>query len=217
VLEENQHAEARRQVAEERLRIARDIHDIVGHSLASISVLASAGLRVFDDEPETAKSVLGDIRAVSNRSLAEIRVALGDLRGPDAADAITPDVGSLLAGVNELGLEVDTHLDADLDAVQPVVAATAYRIVQEALTNVLRHSGVRQAELRVERVPDGVLVVVRDRGVGPQGEVAPGNGLTGMRERVASIGGHLDAGPADGGGFEVRAVLPVAVTNGASS
>jgi signal transduction histidine kinase len=208
--------ETMRRVAEERLRIAREVHDVVGHGLATITLRAGVADRVADRDPDEVREALRAIRQVSRESLAELGALLGVLReGEDAPAERTPapDLDALprlVDGLREAGLEVDLQVDGNGAAVPEVVAAAGYRIVQEALTNVARHAGPNvRAHVRLSRRNGVVEVEVRDDGRDAPATVRPGGGLTGMRERAAALGGRLEAGGAPSGGFRVWASLPV--------
>jgi signal transduction histidine kinase len=210
--------ETMRRVAEERLRIAREVHDVVGHGLATITLRAGVADRVADRDPDEVREALRAIRQVSRESLAELGALLGVLReGEDAPAERTPapDLDALprlVDGLREAGLEVDLQVDGNGGAVPEVVAAAGYRIVQEALTNVARHAGPNvRAHVRLSRRNGVVEVEVRDDGRDAPATVRPGGGLTGMRERAASLGGAFEAGRAAEGGFRVWASLPVAL------
>jgi signal transduction histidine kinase len=206
--------EAHRRMAEERLRIAREVHDVVGHGLAAISLRAGVADHVRDRDPEAVAEALRVIRETSKQSLNELSALLGALRDGEAAEhAPAPDLAQvprLVDTLREAGLPVE--LERQMNGGEPpeIVGAAGYRIVQEALTNVARHAGsgasarVRLAQhngsLEVEVVDDG-------RGAGPT--VTPGGGMTGMRERAQALGGRFEAGGAPGGGFRVWASLPV--------
>jgi signal transduction histidine kinase len=202
---------ARRAASEEQLRMAQDLHDGVGHGLAVIAMQAGVALHVLDRDPSAARAALEAVRDTSRESLDALRAELSHLSGEPAPR--TPrrgvaDVEQLVARVQAAGLEV--HLDRSVPgALPPELDHTAYAVAQEALTNVLRHADATRVVLRIERSGDTLSVVVTDDGRG--GEVEDeGMGLTGMRERVAVLGGTLELGPLENGGFEVRATLPVA-------
>jgi signal transduction histidine kinase len=210
--------ETARRVAEERLRIAREVHDVVGHGLATITLRAGVADRIADRDPDEVREALRAIRQVSRESLSELSTLLGVLRegdDPPAEHAPTPDLDALprlVDGLREAGLDVDLQIDGNGAPVPEVVAAAGYRIVQEALTNVARHAGPNpRAHVRLSRHDGVVEVEIRDDGPGTPAPVRPGGGLTGMRERAASLGGTFEAGSAAGGGFRVWASLPVAV------
>jgi signal transduction histidine kinase len=208
--------EARRRVDSERLRIARELHDVVAHTMATINVQAAAAAHVLVDPPPEAAEAIAAIRAASKEGLRELRTILNVLRQADDTDPVqpTPGLGQLdvLVGtVRRAGLSVDVRIAGELPPLPPAVDAAAYRIIQESLTNVLRHAGAASATVELG-VRDGRLRVhVADSGVGAghSGGQPTGHGLIGMRERAGSVGGTMDAGPAAGGGFEVRATLPV--------
>jgi signal transduction histidine kinase len=209
--------ETMRRVAEERLRIAREVHDVVGHGLATITLRAGVADRVADRDPDEVREALRAIRQVSRESLAELGALLGVLREGEAAPAErapTPDLEALprlVDGLREAGLQVELQVDGNGAAVPEVVAAAGYRIVQEALTNVARHAGPNvHARVRLTRRDGVVEVEVRDDGRDAPATVHPGGGLTGMRERAASLGGAFEAGRAAEGGFRVWASLPMA-------
>jgi signal transduction histidine kinase len=220
-LEESQEEEARRRVAEERLRIARDLHDVIAHGVAAINLQAGAALHVIDRQPDVAAPALATIKDLSKQTLDELRATVGVLRS-DAADgaaprAPTPGIGQLEELVDQAryaGLSVDLQIEPSIDGVPTTVGVAAYRIVQESLTNVMRHAGPR-AHTVVSIAQDGnvgLTVEVDDDGLGAAAGAtdAPGHGLAGMRERAATVGGVLTAGPRVGGGFRVEAHLPTA-------
>lgn len=221
-LEREREEEARRAVADERLRIAQELHDVVAHSMGVIAVQAGAGLHVIDRDPAEAKRSLAAISDTSRSTLTEIRRLLGVLRDEDGAAAYAPapgtaDLEALVAEIEAAGVPTTLSVTGDRDAIPAGVGLTTYRIVQEALTNVLKHGGPRAtATVTVDLRPAVVEVEVADdgRGVDLAGGAA-GHGLVGMRERVAVYGGTLDAGPRPSGGFRVRAVLPFGDATGA--
>jgi signal transduction histidine kinase len=209
--------QARRAASEEQLRMAQELHDVVGHGLAVIAMQAGVALHVLDREPEKVRESLEAIRTMSRESLEGLRTELAQLRaGSGEAPERRPlpglaDVAVLVQRIRDGG--VDVRLDAPpVGEVPTPVGAAAYRIVQESLTTVLRHAGADHATV-VLRAQDGDLVVeVEDSG---RGSLATdgnpdGNGIRGMRERAEALGGRLSAGPRTNGGFRVRAVLPLA-------
>jgi signal transduction histidine kinase len=211
--------EARRRVDTERLRIARELHDVVAHTMATINVQAAAAAHVLVDPPPEAAGAIAAIRAASKEGLRELRAILNVLRQADDQDPVqpTPGLGQLdvLVGtVRRAGLATEVRFAGELPPLPPAVDVAAYRIIQESLTNVLRHAGPATATVELA-VRDGRLCVhVGDTGVGDShrpGGARGGHGLIGMRERVAAVGGTLDAGPGPSGGFDVRATLPVDV------
>ncbi len=212
-----------RQSAEERerVRIARELHDVLGHALSQISVQAGVGLHLFDRDPEQARSALAHVKETSKNALDEVRGVLGVLR--DGESPLTPESGlgelpALVAGV--AGPELDSTLHDRLGGEAPGRATqlAAYRIVQEALTNALRHSGARRVEVTLERSPQGMLLVtITDdgQGIAPDAAVERGHrGILGMQERAALLGGTVEVGTNPGGGAEVRATLPWSVAEG---
>jgi signal transduction histidine kinase len=206
--------ETLRRVAEERLRIAREVHDVVGHGLATITLRAGVADRVADRDPAEVTAALRAIRQISRESLAELSALLGVLRAEGEAErSPTPDLEALprlVDGLRDAGMDVELDVAGDGGAPIPdVVAAAGYRIVQEALTNVARHAGPHaRARVRLSRHDGVVEVEVRDDGRGAPDAIRPGGGMTGMRERAAALGGRFDAGAAPGGGFRVWASLP---------
>jgi signal transduction histidine kinase len=224
-------ASRRRSAAEEeRLRIARELHDVLAHSLSQISVQAGVGLHLFDDDPDSAKESLRSIRETSASALDEVRGVLGMLREPgDPAAPRRPEPGlSAVAGLldenRRLGLNVQasgsvaTGVWADNGAVSSAAQTAAYRIVQEALTNVRRHAGTSAVSVRAEADEDAVTLRIEN---GPPTTTArdddghvPGRGILGMRERAAALGGTLRAEATAGGGFLVEALLPARTTSG---
>lgn len=209
--------EARRAVADERLRIAQELHDVVAHSMGVIAVQAGAGMHVIDTDPAEAKRSLEAISSTSRSTLTEIRRLLGVLREDEGAStALAPapglgDLPSLTAELTDAGVPTTLRVDGPSADVPKGVELTTYRIVQEALTNVLKHGGPgARADVVVTVVPDAVHIEVSDdgRGIDLSVDGAAGHGLRGMRERVAVYGGDLHTGPRASGGFEVRADLP---------
>ena len=213
---------ARRAVGEERLRIARELHDVVAHAMSVVAVQSGVGAHVIDRRPEEAKRILQTISETSRASLDEMRRLLGVLRAdPEGADphgdgpdelAPAPGLGALDALVDrvvEAGVPVEATVEGERIAVPAGVDLAAYRIVQEALTNVLKHAGRARAWVVVRYEPDVVHLEVLDdgRGAGGHALAGAGQGLVGMRERAALYGGELDAGPRTGGGYRVAATL----------
>jgi len=207
-------------VQAERVRIARELHDVLAHSLSQINVQAGVGLHLMDKQPEKAADALASIKETSKTALDEVRSVLGMLRaqGGSAADAPLvpePDLGrlpSLVEAASSAGFEV--HLDDRVPhaGVPAQVQLALYRIVQESLTNVARHaSGATRVDIVLERTDDVYRVEVRDDGRGADGTASEtgGRGVLGMRERAELLGGHLSAGPAPGGGFVVAGEIPV--------
>ncbi len=200
--------QARRQATEERLRIARELHDALGHHLSLINVQASAALHRPD--PDRAEQALTAIKQTSRETLRELRRTLVVLRRDDDAPS-TPApglnrLGDLVTAAGRSGVAIRTEF-AETPPLPPEVDLAAYRIVQEALTNVTRHAGATTAVVRVRPEHDDVLVEVEDDGTGTPG--TPGSGIRGMDERARALGGSLITGPRPEGGFRVCARLPL--------
>lgn len=214
-LELTREQEARRRVAEDRLRIARDLHDSVAHAMATINVQAGAAAHVVERRPEAAKDAFAAIRRASGDVLDELAAMLTLLRddGEAAERAPTPgidEISQLVTAARDAGVPVALVLEGPTDLVPRPVGIAAYRIVQESLTNVIRHAGAQSAEVTVRAGDNrGLVVEVCDDGFGPRSSVGAGSGagmgIRGMRERAESTGGRLDAGPGAQGGFTVRA------------
>ncbi len=212
--EAEREAEAARRVTEERLRIARELHDAIGHQLALINVQAAVADHVLDAEPGRSREALAHIRGASRTALEELRDTIGLLRQPGDTCAPT-DPTSGLTGLPELvasfrraGLDVEPRIQGTPRPVPAPVDLTAYRIVQESLTNVCKHAGPTGVQLTVEYRGDALRIVVRNRATGRPPTATGGHGLTGMRERVAALHGTLSAGPRPDGGYQITAVLP---------
>jgi len=202
-----------RRLAEDRLQIARDLHDSVAHSMATINVQAGVAAHVIDRHPEQAAAALEAIRVASRDVLDELAAMLSVLRDETpAARHPTPDLTSLeelVESSGRAGLHVDLQVSGDLDAVPPAVSTAAYRIVQEALTNVARHASTDEAVVTVARRPDGQLdAEVIDQGRGVAAASNGGRGLQGIRERATTTGGRSTIGPGPGGGFVVSVSWP---------
>jgi signal transduction histidine kinase len=211
-LERTRDEEARRRVAEERLRIARDLHDSVAHAMATINVQAGAARHVLDRRPEAAGEALAVIQRASGDVLDELAAMLTVLRDDTQRADRAPvpgagDLARLAESTAAAGLSVDLNMKGPVQAVPDVIGTAAHRVVQESLTNVLRHSQARTARVRLVSGEDGsVLVEIGDDGpAATQATGGTGVGIRGMRERVVSTGGKFDAGPDEGGGFLVRA------------
>jgi signal transduction histidine kinase len=208
---------ARRAVTEERLRIARELHDVVAHSMSIIAVQSGVGAHLLDSRPEEARKALAAVEATSRQALVEMRRLLGVLRQeaePRGSLAPAPGLGeveALAAEVARAGVRVEVRIEGTPAALPAGLDLSAYRIVQEALTNVVRHAGPATARVAVRYAPDRVALEVADDGRGgdPAGQGRGGHGIAGMRERAALYGGTLEAGPLPGGGFRVAASLPL--------
>jgi signal transduction histidine kinase len=210
--------QARRQASEERLRIAQELHDVLAHNISLINVQAGVGLHLMDAQPEQARQALTSIRQASKEALGELRSVLDLLRGnesgaPRAPTGSLDQLEALLARVRTPELDVVLERSGDVRPVPPGVDLAAYRIVQEALTNVVRHAtAARRALVRLEYRERALVVQVDDDGRAPgaiDAEADGGNGLPGMRERASALGGSFTAGARPGGGFRVRAELPI--------
>jgi signal transduction histidine kinase len=207
---------ARRAVSDERARIARELHDVVGHSVSVMTVQASAVRRLLREHQEKEREALEVVEQTGREALAEMRRMVGVLRRPEEAPALAPQpslqhLDRLVAHAREAGLPVELRLEGTPKPLPTGVDLTAYRLVQEGLTNALKHAQAQHAEV-VVRYDDGyVELTVSDdgRGVGGGGD-GGGHGLVGMRERVSVYGGELETGPLAEGGFRLRARLPIA-------
>lgn len=205
---------AREAVVAERARIARELHDVVAHSVSVMVVQAQAGPRLLS-APESVGEVFRSIETTGREALVELRRLLGVLRGGEDEPATTPQPGldrldALVEQVRAAGLRVDLRVEGEPAQLPAGVDLSAYRIVQEALTNTLKHAGRADAEVILRFEPSAVEVEVLDNGSGPSTHPnGSGHGLVGMRERVALYGGSLEAGSRNGHGFVVRARLPL--------
>jgi signal transduction histidine kinase len=201
--------EARRRLGDERLRIAREVHDVVAHAMVAINVQAGVAAHLVERDAEQARSALRAIKATSGEALSDLRATLGVLRGGDGAAGLG-DLDALAAGLRAAGVRVELDVAdvADVAAVPAAVQAAGYRIVQEALTNVLRHARASVARVSVTREDGALRVEVLDDGVGGGGAGGSGNGVRGMRERAAALSGTLESGPVDPRGWRVLARLP---------
>lgn len=214
--ERTREQEARARVGEERLRIAREVHDTVAHAIAIINVQSGVTAHVLDKRPDKAREALEAIEQTSSRALQEMRTILGVLR--DTGDERVPypglgQIGELTAAARDAGLQVEVRAEPAPAAVPSAVGGAVYRILQESITNVLRHAGATRVTVAVAYDRDAVRVRVSDEGSATgdrAGDAAgPGRGIAGMRERCRLLGGDLDAGPLPGGGFAVTARLPL--------
>jgi signal transduction histidine kinase len=206
--------EARRRAGEERMRIARELHDVLAHNISLINVQAGVALHLMDEQPGQSRSALQAIKQASNDALGELRSVLDILRQGDEAPPRAPASGlasldRLVAGAEATGLPVSAKVEG---TPRPLPAGTdlaAFRIVQESLTNVTRHAGPASATVLVRYGDKDLMVQVDDDGRGPAPNGSGGNGIRGVRERVAALGGELTTGPRPGGGFRVLARLPI--------
>ncbi len=213
-LEREREDRARAAVAEERARIARELHDVVGHSVSVMTVQASGVRRLLLPEQEREREALLIVEQTGREALAEMRRLVDVLRRPEEAPALAPQpslqhLDKLVDQVRESGLNVELKVEGDVAKLPASVDLAAYRLVQEGLTNTLKHAQAHRAEVLVRYGNGEVEVVVADDGNGTGGGAGGGHGLVGLRERIAVAGGELDAGPRTGGGFQVRARLPM--------
>jgi signal transduction histidine kinase len=207
----------RRRQSEERLRVARDLHDVIGHNISLINVQASMGLDLLDSQPEQARVALSAIKSASKEALEELRTMLTTLRQDDDAAPRSPAPGldrlpELIELTRAAGLSVDVEVAGKAPPLPAAVDLAAYRIIQESLTNVARHAGQARVTVRVTYDDADVHVQIDDDGPAPSGGAAAigtGSGITGMRERATALGGELSARFRHGGGFRVSARLPV--------
>ncbi|WP_229830945.1 sensor histidine kinase [Actinoplanes ianthinogenes] len=194
-----------RRSAQAHVEIARDLHDVVSHTLAVVGVHLNVAMDAFDDDPAEARASLRLAQEVRGRAMADLGALVGVLRGGEVPGLT--GLGRLAEQVRAAGLPVSLNEFGDPVEVPAPVAIAVYRVVQEALTNAVRHAGATRAVVTVRYAPDGVLVDVQDDGAGAE-PAADGHGIAGMRERVAALGGALTAGP-NAKGFSVRASLPL--------
>jgi len=202
-------------VAEERARIARELHDIVAHAVSVMVLHVGAIRHRLPDELDTDREALHEVERTGRTALAEMRALLGALRREGDAVELEPQPGldrveALLDEVRRAGLPVDLHVEGEPQSLPPALDLSAYRIVQEGLTNALKHARAGHAEVTVRYGPDEVQIVVRDDGAGVSPGNDPGYGLAGMQERVKIYGGEMSAGSDNGGGFVLRTRLPLA-------
>jgi signal transduction histidine kinase len=213
--------DARRQVDEERLRIARELHDVVAHTMATINVQAGVAAHVLPTQPEAVAEALQAIKTASKEGLRELRAILNVLRQADDTDPVQPAPGlaqldALVEGARRAGLPITLAVAGEPFPLPAAVDLAAYRIIQESLTNVIRHAGPADAAVKLRYHRDEITIDVTDTGHGPTAGSGPGavggsagHGQAGMRERAAAVGGTVQAGPRPGGGYQVTARLPV--------
>jgi signal transduction histidine kinase len=215
ILELERQAEARAAVAEERARIARELHDVVAHSVSVMTVQAAGVRRLLRPEQEREREALETIERTGREALSEMRRMLGVLRQPtEEAPALAPQPGlasleKLLEQVREAGLPVDLRVSGERPELPAGIDLSAYRVVQEALTNALRHAGPARATVDVRYTADTVELEIANDGRSDVAATGDGQGLVGMRERVLLCGGTVESGPRNGGGYAVRARIPV--------
>ncbi|HEU5363202.1 MAG TPA: histidine kinase [Gaiellaceae bacterium] len=216
-LAEQRELQAQAAVVVERGRIARELHDVVAHNVSMMVVQAGAAARVLDGEQPHVRNALDAIADTGRQTVDEMRTLLGVLRDEPGTAALKPqpglgDVAQLVDGMSDAGLPVTLRIEGSPRPLPQAADLSAYRIVQEALTNTLKHAGAASADVVIRYEPGAVALEVRDDGVGHPNGGGTGHGLVGMRERVAMFGGELDAAPQPGGGFAVRARLPLVAT-----
>jgi len=214
--EREREQQARAAVAEERARIARELHDVVGHSVSVMTVQASGVRRLLRPDQEREREALLVVERTGREALAEMRRMVGVLRRPEEAPALAPQpslehLSRLVEQAREAGLPVELRIEGEASQLPAGVDLTAYRLVQEGLTNVVKHAQASRAEVLVEYGDSYLEVTVRDDGKGIGNGDGGGHGLVGMRERVSVYGGELDAGPQTGGGYRLRAKLPLTI------
>ena len=208
--------EARHRASQERLRIARELHDVLAHNISLINVQAGVALHLMDEQPEQSRTALTAIKQASNEALGELRSVLDILREGHEAPPRSPTSGlarldELVARTEAAGLRVTTRVDGSPRPLPQRVDLAAFRIVQEALTNVTRHAGEASATVSINYGERDLTVQVEDDGRGRAADMTTGagKGIAGMRERAAALDGELEAGPLSDGGFRVRARLPL--------
>jgi signal transduction histidine kinase len=205
---------ARRAVADERARIARELHDVVGHSVSVMTVQASAVRRLVDPDQDKIRDALLVVEETGREALAEMRRMVGVLRHPEEGPALAPQpsleqIERLVAHAREAGLPVELRIEGEPVQLPAGIDLTAYRFVQEGLTNAIKHAQAAQAEVLVRYADGHVELTISDDGCGAGTGEGSGHGLVGMRERVSVYGGEVEAGPRPQGGFRLRATLPV--------
>jgi signal transduction histidine kinase len=217
-LEEARDELANRIVTEERLRIARELHDVVAHSLSLIAVQSGVGAHVIEQQPQQAKRALQEVENTSRQALDEMRRLLGVLRSDEVAN-LDPVPGldglpSLVKQVSAAGPKIELQVHGERQPLPPSVDLTAFRIAQESLTNVVKHAHATEARTVLTYTPNRLVIEIVDNGSAPpRNSPDGGHGLAGMRERVAMFGGSLEAGPLRDGGFRVHAELPLTKQN----
>jgi signal transduction histidine kinase len=200
------------QVFEERLRIAQEVHDVVGHGLSAINMQAEIALHLLPKRPEQAKEALTAISRTSKEALDELRATLAVVRRSDPSGLRAPTPGlarldDLVRRMSGTGVPVTVEFTGTPRDLPTAVDLAAYRVVQESLTNVLRHAGPARATVIIDHEPEALTVTVTDNGTG--GPEKPGHGINGMRDRVTTLGGTFEAGPGPSGGFRVRGSFPL--------
>jgi signal transduction histidine kinase len=216
-LQREREENARRAVLEERVRIARELHDVVAHHVSVMGVQAGAARRVMARQPDKAEEVLSSIEESSRQAVVELQRLLGFLRRSDQPDSLAPQpslgqLGVLVAQAGQAGLTVELSVEGEQRPLPPTLEVSAYRVIQEALTNALKHSGGKTATVRLGYADNALEIEVRDDGRNSSArstKTLGGHGLVGMRERVGLHGGHLRVGGTPTGGFVVHATFPL--------
>jgi signal transduction histidine kinase len=214
-LEREREANVRRAAAEEQARIARELHDIIAHNVSVMTVQAAAAGDAFETRPDRVREALGSIESTGREALTELRRLLGSVRPGDGAGTFAPQprlarIDALIEQVRAAGLDVELNVEGRPQQLPPGVDLSAYRIVQEALTNTLKHAHASNARVLVRYGNQELELEIVDDGRGPTADGAQeGHGIIGMRERAALVGGRLGVGPASEGGFAVRARIPL--------
>lgn len=216
-VEQERERDARRRVTEERMRIARELHDVMAHTVATMTVQAGVAADTLDDRPDDARAALHTVRASAREAMAQLRATVAVLRdGRDDTRLPTPglaDLDTLVETARLGGVALQVRSLPDSAAVPAAVQMTAFRIIQEAVTNVVRHAGATTAAVTLRRDGRTLVVTVDDDGRGPAGAVVAGHGLVGIRERAEALGGSATAGPGPAGGFRVEVRLPTGRTS----
>jgi signal transduction histidine kinase len=205
---------AEQRVQEERVRIARDLHDVIGHSISVISLHANVAREAIGSDDDGARQALAHIQAAAGATMRELRATIKLLRTPayagaDRLPASLANLPLLVENARASGLDVQVQSEGDLSALPATVDAAAYRIVQEALTNIIRHAAATQVTISIAVDPGALRLQVADNGRGAPSAVTPGSGIAGMSERARLLGGSLAAQPGPAGGFQVSAALPL--------
>ena len=213
-LEREQAAQAARAVAEEQARISRELHDVIAHNVSVMVVQAAAARDVFESRPDRAREALRNIEQTGRAALGELRRLLGSVRGVGDKYAPQPGLdrlGELTAQVRAAGLDVAVDVEGETRTLPASVDLSAYRVIQEALTNTLKHAHASRAQVVLRYSPDELDVEIRDDGIGARAATGngTGQGLIGMRERLSLLGGTLRTGPSNGDGFAVSARFPI--------
>lgn len=215
--ERHRQEETLRRASEERMRIARELHDVLAHSISIINVQAGVAAHHLDTDVDKARAALKTVRDTGKQALRELRSSLGvlrdsesDIEPPRAPSPGVSEIEHLIVATRHTGLTIHLRQHVDPDTIPPDVGLAVYRTIQESLTNVTRHADAGVVTVIIDQRPDELLLRVEDDGIGYDGELGGGHGIVGMRERLRALGGHLDAGPRpDGRGFRVEGRIPL--------